>query len=97
MRLGCAADKIGRICGVILGAGAVIGAAAPQAEAEDLKIRSPVRGRRLEQRVRAARGPLLAWVCTALLMAAVCWDLRLPLIPVTAFAMIPRPSKDFFS
>src|SRR5437879_4226344 len=42
MRLGCAADKIGRICGAILGAGAVIAAAALQAEAEDLKIRSPI-------------------------------------------------------
>ena len=42
MRLGCAADKIGRICGAILGAGAVITAAAIQAEAEDLKIRSPI-------------------------------------------------------
>ena len=42
MRLGCAAAKIGRICGAIVGAGAVIGAAALQADAEDLKIRSPI-------------------------------------------------------
>ena len=42
MRVGCAADKIGRICGAILGAGAVVAAAALPAEAEDLKIRSPI-------------------------------------------------------
>ncbi len=43
----------------------------------------------VEQRVRAVRGPLLAWVCTALLVAAVCWDLRLPLVTVTARDLPP--------
>ncbi len=42
MRLRRSRDKIGRICGAMLAASVVIAAAALQAEAEDLKIRSPI-------------------------------------------------------
>jgi hypothetical protein len=42
MRRCRATDRIGGICGAILGAGIVIGAAPLQAEAQDLKIRSPI-------------------------------------------------------
>jgi len=42
MRLRRSRDRIGRICGAMLAASVVITAAALQAEAEDLKIRSPI-------------------------------------------------------
>src|ERR1043165_8739796 len=42
MRLHRSRDGIGRICGAVLAASVVIAAAALQAEAEDLKIRSPI-------------------------------------------------------
>src|SRR5205807_4421053 len=42
MRLRGSRDRIGRICGAMLAASVVIAAAALQAEAEDLKIRSPI-------------------------------------------------------